>query len=86
MVNISVVIPSYGSFFLENEHVGDAALTAAFFVDWFFKKTKIYVLDLKRISSLSTDTCATMRNTWTSIENHLLLSYTLVVPCNSHGL
>jgi len=33
MVNILVVIPSYGSFFLENEHVGDAMLTAAFFVD-----------------------------------------------------
>jgi len=44
-VNISVVVPSYSSFFLENEHVGDAALTAAFFVDWFFKKTKIYISD-----------------------------------------
>ena len=63
MVNLSVVVPGFGGFYLENEHVGDKALNALFFVDWFFGKTKHYCLDPKIISSLSTDTCATLQKT-----------------------
>jgi hypothetical protein len=38
------------------------------------------------MSSLSTDTCATMRKTWSSLEKHLSLSHLFFVPCDSHGL
>jgi hypothetical protein len=33
MVNLSVVLPNFGSFYLENDYVGDKSLTAAFFVN-----------------------------------------------------
>jgi hypothetical protein len=62
MVNLSVVIPNFGSFYLENYHIGDQALTASFFIDWFFKKALISCSDLKQIGSLSTDICATMQS------------------------
>jgi hypothetical protein len=86
MVNLSIVVPKFRSFFLENDHIGDVALTTSFFIDWFFKKTKFYCLDLKRIGSLSMDTCATMQKTWTSVEEHPLLKHAFVIPCDSHGL
>jgi hypothetical protein len=38
------------------------------------------------ISSLTTDTCTTMRNTWTGLEKQDLLSHVLFIPCDSHGL
>jgi hypothetical protein len=86
MVNLSVVIPGFGSFYLENYHVKDKALTASFFVDWFFKQAIAYCSNPKRISSLSTDTCATMRLMWTGLEKHPLLQHLFFVPCDSHGL
>jgi hypothetical protein len=63
IVNLSMVLPNFGSFYLENDHVGDKSLTAAFFVDWFFRKTNVYCSDPRRIGSLVTNTCATMRKT-----------------------
>jgi hypothetical protein len=86
MVNLSMVIPSFGSFYLENYHVENKALTASFLVDWFFKQAIAYYSNLKRISSLSTDTCATIRLTRTGLEKHLLLQHSFFVPCDSHGL
>jgi hypothetical protein len=86
IVNLSVVIPGFGSFYLENYHVKDKALTASFFTKWFFEKAKAYCSDPKRISSLSTDTCSTMRLTWTSLENHPLLQHSFFIPCDSHRL
>ena len=86
IVNLSVVIPTFGSFYLENDHVGDKALTAGFFVNWFFQRTEAYCSDPKRIGSLATDTCATMRKTWTSIEEDPRLDHCFIVPCDSHGL
>jgi hypothetical protein len=86
MINISVVIPGFGSFYLENEHIGDQALNAQFFVDWFFKKTKIYCSDPRRMSSLTTDTCATMQKTWTGFKSYPVLSHAFFIPCDSHGL
>jgi hypothetical protein len=47
---------------------------------------KKYCLDLKRLSSLSTDICATMQKTWTGLKKHLLLSYTFFILCDSYGL
>jgi hypothetical protein len=38
------------------------------------------------MSSLSTNTCATMRKTWTRLEDHPLLKHAFFVPCDSHGL
>ena len=63
IVNLSVVIPNYGSFYLNNHHVGDKDLGAAFFVDWFIRCTMLYCTDFKQISSLTTDTCSTIRKT-----------------------
>ncbi len=66
IINISVVIPQYGSIFLSNEDVGDKSLDTAFFTNWF---TRIVIpYDLSRVSSLTTDTCAIMRLTWTGLE------------------
>jgi hypothetical protein len=86
IINLSVVIPGYGSFYLENEHIGDRTLNAQFFVEWFFQKTKRYCSDPKRMSSLSTDTCATMQKTWTGLAKHPLLAHSFFVPCDSHSL
>ena len=38
------------------------------------------------MSSLSTDTCATIQKTWTGLEEHLLLKYVFFIPCNSYSL
>jgi hypothetical protein len=84
IVNLSVVIPQYGSIYLANENIGRQDLTASFFTDWFTKRASQY--DLTRVSSLTTDTCATMRNTWTGLEHLDLLSHALFIPCDSHGL
>lgn len=81
-----MVIPKFGSLYLENEYVYDNSLTALFCAEWFFKKTKEYCSDPKKIGSLSTDTCATMRNTWTRLEKHPLLQHAFFIPCDSHGL
>jgi hypothetical protein len=86
MVNLSVVIPKFGSFYLENEDVKDKSLNSQFLVEWFFQKTKQYCSDSKRMSSLSTDTCATMQKTWTGLEEHPLLKHAFFIPCDSHGL
>lgn len=84
MVNLSVVTQEYGSFFLGNYHVGSQSLSASFFVEWFIHLTSPY--DLARVSSLTTDTCATMRKTWEGLEKHESLKHTLFIPCDSHGL
>jgi hypothetical protein len=86
MLNLSVVLPSYGPFYLENEHVGDKALNARFMVEWLFQKTRVYCSDPRRMSSLTTDTCATMRKTWTGIEEDPRMEHCFVVPCDSHDL
>jgi hypothetical protein len=84
IVNLSIVIPQYGSIFLANENVGRQDLTAGFFTEWFMKRASQY--NFTRISSLTTDTYTTMRNTWTGLEKQDLLSHILFIPCDSHGL
>jgi hypothetical protein len=84
IINLSVVIPRYGSIFIANESVGRQDLTASFFANWFIQRVSEY--NLARISSLTTDTCATMRNTWTGLEKLDILSHTIFIPCDSHGL
>ena len=84
IINLSVVIPRYRSIFLANESVGKEDLTASFFANWFIQRASEY--NLTRISSLTTDTCATMRNTWTGLEKLDSLLHTLFIPCDSHGL
>jgi hypothetical protein len=84
IVNISVVIPQYGSVFLNNEDVGSKSLDTSFFTNWFLKMAIPY--DLSRVSSLTTDTCATMRSTWTGLEHTEQLAHALFIPCDSHGL
>ena len=84
IVNISVVIPQYGSIFLGNEDVGDKSLDTNFFTNWFMRMVAPY--DLSRVSSLTTDTCATMRSTWSGLESTEQLSHAIFIPCDSHGL
>ena len=84
IVNLSIVIPQYSSIFLANENVGRQDLTAGFFTEWFIKRVSQY--NFTHISSLTTDTCTTMRNTWTRLEKQDLLSHVLFIPCNSHRL
>jgi hypothetical protein len=84
IVNLLVIIPQYGSIFLANENVGRQDLIASFFTKWFIKRVSQY--DFTCISSLTTDTCITMRNTWTRLEKQDLLSHVLFIPCDSHGL
>jgi hypothetical protein len=79
-----VVLPRYGSIFLGNEDVGDKSLDTTFFTTWFLEMAAPY--DLLRVGSLTTDTCATMRSTWTGLESLKQLSHTVFVPCDSHGL
>ncbi|KFZ17216.1 hypothetical protein V501_01850 [Pseudogymnoascus sp. VKM F-4519 (FW-2642)] len=84
IINFSVVIPGYGSIYLSNKDVGHDELNTSYFTNWFMKKASKY--DLSRVSSLSTDTCATMRSTWTGLESLKELSHVLFIPCDSHGL
>jgi hypothetical protein len=76
--------PHRGSSYANLYGIGRHDLTASFFTNWFIKRASQY--DLARISSLTTDTCATMRNTWTGLEQLELLSHVLFIPCDSHGL
>ena len=48
------------------------------------KRASVY--DLTRVSSLTTDTCSTMRSTWLSLETLDKLSHILFIPCNSYRL
>ena len=84
IVNFSAVIPGYGSIYLSNEDVGREDLDTGYFTDWFIKQASKY--DLSRVSSLTTDTCATMRSTWLGLEAVDELSHVLFIPCDSHGL
>lgn len=84
IINISVVIPQYGSVFLGNEDVGSVSLDASFFTNWFLKMAIPY--DLSQVSSLTTNTCTTMRSTWTGLKYIEQLVYALFIPCDSHGL
>ena len=84
MVNLSVVIPGFRSLFLAKENIGREDLGSVWFKEWFIQKTQLYELD--RVSSLTTDTCSTMRSIRQALENSTELSHALFVPCNSHGL
>ena len=84
IVNLSIIIPQYGSIFLANKDVGNKSLDTNFFTNWFMRMAAPY--DLSRVSSLITDTCATMRSTWTGLELTEQLSHTLFIPCDSYGL
>ena len=44
IVNISVVIPGYGSIYLANEDIGYQDLNTGFFIDWFMKRASVYNL------------------------------------------
>ena len=62
MINLSTILKPFGSFFLINKDARDARLGALYFLNWFKEETKAYTNgDLKRIGSMTTDTCATMR-------------------------
>jgi len=62
MINLSTILKPFGSFFLINKDSRDAKLKALYFLNWFKEETKAYTNgDLKRIGSMTTDTCATMR-------------------------
>ena len=84
IVNISIVIPQYSSIFLGNEDIGNKSLDTPFFTNWFLRKAASY--DLSRVSSLTTDTCSTMRSIWTGLQQVDQLSHALFIPCDSHGL
>jgi hypothetical protein len=84
IINLSVVIPQYGSIFLANEDIGNKSLDANFFTNWFLRMVAPY--DLSRVGSLTTDTCSTMRSTWNGLQHIKQLSHTLFIPCDSHGL
>lgn len=84
MVNLSIVVNGTGSFYLGNYHVKDAFLNVKFFVDSFLRRIAKY--DTKRVASLTTDTCAVMRGTWSALEKHPKLTHALFIPCDSHGL
>lgn len=84
VINLLVVLPSYGSIYLYNGAIGDASLNAGFIKQWLLDHTKQF--DLSRVSSLTTDTCSTMRSTWRELEALLELQHALFVPCDSHGL
>ena len=43
-------------------------------------------LDFKRVNSLATDTCSTMRSLWELIHKDEDLQHVFTVPCDSHGL
>ena len=67
IVNLSVMVPRFGCFFLENKGVKDETLDSSSFVNWFFYKTQLYYPDPRRISSLATNTCIVMRNSWAGL-------------------
>jgi hypothetical protein len=84
IVNISTIIPQYGLIFIANEDIGNKTLDTHFFTNWFIRTAAPY--DLLRVGSLTTDTCSTMRSTWTGLKHTKELSHALFIPCDSHGL
>lgn len=62
MINLSAVLKPFRSFFLTNKDSKDARLGARYFLDWFKAETQEYTGgDLRKIRSITTDTCATIR-------------------------
>jgi hypothetical protein len=69
MINLSAVLKPFGSFFLTNKDARDARLGALYFLNWFKEEMKAYINgDLKRIGSMTIDTCAMMRLFWNLAE------------------
>lgn len=61
----------------------DADTTVAHIKSGAFKITRG---DLKRLSSLATDTCNTQRKVWRRFQELPELRHMILVPCDSHGL
>jgi hypothetical protein len=87
MINLSAIQKPLGSLFLANRDAKDAKLSAKFFLQWFLVESQRYTRgDTQRIGSMTSDTCATMRNFWALAEAEPSLSHVIFVPCDSHGL
>jgi len=87
MINLSAIQKPFGSLFLANRDAKDARLSAKFFLQWFLVESQRYTGgNTQRIGSMTSDTCATMRNFWALAEAEPSLSHVIFVPCDSHGL
>jgi hypothetical protein len=87
VINLSIVIPPFGSFFLENIPVNDDKLDSDYLVDWFFNAIHPWVGDdYSRVNSITTDTCNTMRSFWKKLEKDPRLAHAFFILCDSYGL
>lgn len=87
IINLSVVVKPFGSFFLHNYNAGKATLNAAFFVTWFFTMVEAFIRgDWTKVAGVATDTCSVIRLIWSNLETDLRLKSCFMIPCDSHGL
>lgn len=87
IINLSVVIPPFGSFFLANIPVEDDTLDSQYILDFFFLHADKWVNgDYTRINAIATDTCAVMRSFWRKAAKDPRMRHAFYIPCDSHGL
>jgi Protein of unknown function (DUF 659) len=87
VINLSIVIPPFGSFFLENILVDDNKLNSDYLVDWFFNAIHLWVGDdYSRVNSVTIDTCNIMRSFWKKLEKDPRLAHAFFILCDSYGL
>jgi hypothetical protein len=86
IANISIHTAD-GSFHWLSEDIGALQSNAINVADWLEQHLlKLTNGNLQRISSLATDTCATMIAMWREIRTKPSLRHILVIPCDSHGI
>jgi ADP-ribose pyrophosphatase YjhB (NUDIX family) len=87
IINLSAILKPFGFFFFINKDSRDARLRVLYFLNWFKEETKEYIDgDIKRIRSITIDTCVTIRLFWDLAERSIELSYVLFILYDSYGL
>lgn len=87
ITNLSVNVPSQGTFYLHNWDSADNSQSAMYYFQLLASEfIQACGGDLSRMNSLATDTCSTMRRLYQIISTDPRFSYVFMVLCDSHGL
>ena len=87
IINTSVVTNSGDSFFWSNIEADEGKMGADELAAHAIEATKdITNGQLSKVTSITTDTCSTMRALWSRLEKNQDMQHVFAVPCDSHGL
>jgi hypothetical protein len=87
IINTSMITTSGDSFYISNLEAEVGKLGAEEWAEYTIKTAKqITNGDLSKVSSITTDTCSTIRSLWKRLENEQDTKHIFTIPCDSHGL